>query len=393
MMQAKKSFGAPVSPGATLGILGGGQLGRMFAMEAKRMGYRVVTLEPSADSPCGQIADEQIQADYRDETALRRLADSCDVITYEFENIDAGAVEFLEKLGKPVRPDSHALRISQDRLLEKNFLRDAGLGVTAFAEVATPEALPAAAATVGFPGFLKTVRGGYDGKGQAPIADMAQAQAAFRVLYRGQPLIWERKVAFTKELSVTACRGGDDAVVVYPVAENVHVQNILDVSMVPARISPAAAQRAVETAEAVGRGLGIIGTYCVELFLVEGPSGLGDGILVNEIAPRPHNSGHYTLDACACSQFEQQVRAICGLPLGSTAAFKPSVMVNLLGAGTGDFLEGIDALMAVPELTFHLYGKAKAAAKRKMGHFTVLADTVAEALTKAEAARKLLRWK
>jgi 5-(carboxyamino)imidazole ribonucleotide synthase len=377
-----------LAPGATLGILGGGQLGRMFAMEAKRMGYRVVTLEPSPDSPCGQIADMQIEADYRDETALRTLADSCDVITYEFENIDAGAVEFLEKLGKPVRPGSAALRISQDRLLEKNFLRNAGLGVTAFAEVSDSEQLAAAAAQVGFPGFLKTTRGGYDGKGQAPINDMAQAEAAFRDLYRGQSLIWERKVPFLKELSVTACRGQDGNVACYPVAENVHVQNILDTSMVPARVSETASHAAKAVAEAVGQGLKIVGTYCVELFLVD-----GDGILVNEIAPRPHNSGHYTLDACACSQFEQQVRAICGLPLGSTALLKPSVMVNLLGAGTGDSLAGTDALLAVPELTFHLYGKAKAAAKRKMGHFTVLGKTIEEALAKAEAGRKLLRWK
>jgi 5-(carboxyamino)imidazole ribonucleotide synthase len=377
-----------IAPGATLGILGGGQLGRMFAMEAKRMGYRVVTLEPSPDSPCGQIADEQIAADYADETALRRLADSCDVITYEFENIDARAVEFLEKLGKPVRPGSAPLRISQDRLLEKNFLRNAGLGVTAFAEVASAEDLPAAAAQAGFPGFLKTVRGGYDGKGQLPFSDLAQAEAAFKQLYRGHSLIWEKKVRFLKELSVVACRGLDGKLVSYPVSENVHVQNILDVGLVPARISEAAARAARAAAEAVGEGLEIVGTYCVELFLTE-----GDGILVNEIAPRPHNSGHYTLDACACSQFEQQVRAICGLPLGSTAALKPSVMVNLLGAGTGDSLEGTDALLAVPELTFHLYGKSKAAAKRKMGHFTVLGNTAEEALSKADAARKHLRWK
>ncbi|MDB5050871.1 MAG: purK [Fibrobacteres bacterium] len=376
-----------VLPGATLGILGGGQLGRMFALEAKRMGYRVITLEPSPDSPCGQIADEQIEADYADESALRRLAASCDVITYEFENIDARAVEFLEGLGKPVHPDSRVLRISQDRLLEKTFLRDAGLGVAAFMAVDSPDDLKEAALKIGLPAVIKTVRGGYDGKGQAVVSDAAGAAAAFQRLHRGHPLIWERKIPFLKELSVVACRGIDGTASAYPVSENVHVENILDTGLVPARISAAAAAKARSTAEAVGDRLGIVGAYCVELFLVE-----GDGILVNEIAPRPHNSGHYTLDACVCSQFEQQVRAMCGLPLGSTLALKPSAMVNVLGDGNGNVLFGVDEAMREPNLVFHLYGKSQAAAKRKMGHYTVLADTVETALAKARAARALLRW-
>lgn len=374
-------------PGAALGILGGGQLGRMFALEAKRMGYRVVTLEPASDSPCGQVADEQIQADYADETALRRLAAASDVITYEFENIDARAVEFLEGLGKPVHPSSRVLRISQDRLLEKEFLRDAGLGVTAFMAVDSPAELAEAASKVGLPAVIKTVRGGYDGKGQAVVADMAAATAAFQRLHQGHPLIWERKVPFLKELSVIACRGADGKASAYPVSENIHVENILDTSMVPARISAAAEAKARAMAEAVGEKLGIIGSYCVELFLIE-----GDGILVNEIAPRPHNSGHYTLDACICSQFEQQVRAICGLPLGSTAAMLPSVMINLIGDGKGNTLLGVDQALRDGQLCFHLYGKTQAAAKRKMGHFTVLADSLDQALAKAQSARKLLHW-
>ena len=377
----------PILPGATLGILGGGQLGRMFALEAKRMGYRVITLEPVADSPCGQVADRQIEADYADRDALRELAAVCDVVTYEFENIDAAAVEFLEGLGKPVRPGSKALRITQDRLLEKDFLRKAGLGVTAFRAVDSPADLAAAGKECGYPAFLKTVRGGYDGKGQAPVADAAGAEPAFRSLHRGSPLIWERKVPFLMELSVVACRGADGAVASYPPSENVHVRNILDVSVVPARVSRRAAERAREAAEAVGRALEIVGTYCVELFLVE-----GDGILVNEIAPRPHNSGHYTLDACAVSQFEQQVRAICGLPLGAADILKPSVMVNLIGDGKGDVLLGVEEALERKGLSLHLYGKAKAAAGRKMGHFTVIADSVEEALERAGAARRTLRW-
>ncbi len=385
-----------VLPGATLGILGGGQLGRMFTLEAKRMGYRVVTLEPAADSPCGQVADEQIQADYADESALRRLAQASDVITYEFENIDARAVEFLEGLGKPVHPSSRVLRISQDRLLEKEFLRDAGLGVTAFMAVDSLADLTEASVKVGLPAVLKTVRGGYDGKGQAVVADMAAATLAFQRLHNGHPLIWERKVPFLKELSVIACRGMDGMdgkagragkASAYPVSENIHVENILDTSMVPARISAAAAAKARAMAEAVGEGLGIIGAYCVELFLID-----GDGILVNEIAPRPHNSGHYTLDACVCSQFEQQVRAICGLPLGSTSALKPSVMINLIGDGKGNALLGVEEALRDGNLSFHLYGKSQAAAKRKMGHFTVLGDSLDQALTQASAARKLLHW-
>ncbi len=376
-----------VLPGATLGILGGGQLGRMFALEAKRMGYRVMTLDPTANSPCGQVADEQIEADYTDEIALRRLASASDVITYEFENIDAHAVEFLEELGKPVFPNSRVLRISQDRILEKEFLQKAGLGVTPFMSVDSPADLFKAATEVGLPAVIKTVRGGYDGKGQAVVADLAAATAAFQRLHRGYPLIWEKKVPFLKELSVVACRGLDGKAKAYPVAENVHVENILETSMVPARISAAAAAKARGMAEAVGESLGIIGAYCVELFLVE-----NDGILVNEIAPRPHNSGHYTLDACVCSQFEQQVRAICGLPLGSTEALKPSVMVNLIGDGKGNSLLGVDEVLREGSLTLHLYGKAQAAAKRKMGHFTVVGDTLETALATAQASRRHLRW-
>jgi 5-(carboxyamino)imidazole ribonucleotide synthase len=376
-----------VLPGATLGILGGGQLGRMFALEAKRMGYRVVTLEPSPDSPCGQVADVQIQADYTDEAALRSLAEQCDVITYEFENIDARAVEFLEGLDKAVHPGSRVLRVSQDRLLEKGFLRDAGLGVADFMAVDSLEDVRTASARIGLPAVMKTVRGGYDGKGQAVVRDLAAADAAFAKLHRDHPLIWERMVPFLKELSVVACRGIDGKATAFPVSENVHVDNILDTGIVPARISSAAAERARGMAEAVGDKLGIVGSYCVELFLCA-----GDEILVNEIAPRPHNSGHYTLDACVCSQFEQQVRAICGLPLGTTAALKASVMINILGDGKGNTLFGTDEAMREENLVFHLYGKSQAAAKRKMGHFTVLADSVERALEKARAARALLRW-
>ncbi len=376
-----------ILPGSTLGILGGGQLGRMFALEAKRMGYRVVTLEPAEDSPCGQVADEQILAGYTDEDALRRLSAVADVVTYEFENIDARAVEFLEALGKPVHPSSRVLRISQDRLLEKNFLRESGLAVTEFMPVGSREEITEAAIKIGLPAVIKTVTGGYDGKGQAVVADLASALAAFQRLYNGHPLIWESKVPFLKELSVIACRGIDGKAKAYPVSENIHVENILDMSLVPARISPTAMAKAQAMAEKVGETLGIIGTYCVELFLTK-----DEGLLVNEIAPRPHNSGHYTLDACNCSQFEQQVRAICGLPLGSTQAREPSVMVNLIGDGQGNTLQGVDAALQLDNLTLHLYGKTQALPKRKMGHFTVTGDSLEAALATAQTGRRLLHW-
>jgi 5-(carboxyamino)imidazole ribonucleotide synthase len=359
-------------PGATLGILGGGQLGRMFAMAAKRLGYRVAVLEPSPGSPCGQIADEVIQADYADEAALRRLAAVSDAITYEFENVDARAVEFLEGLGKPVHPSSAALRITQDRILEKTFARENGIPVTAFAAVRSEEEARAVFHGEEFPAFLKTARGGYDGKGQIKVHNGEECARAVRdtPVFGGRDLILEKLVPFVKEISVVACRGRDGSFVSYPPAENVHVRNILDVTVLPARLTDESARAAIEIARKVGEGLTAVGTFCVELFV------LPDGdIWLNEIAPRPHNSGHATIDACLCSQFEQQVRALCGLPLGSPALLRPAAMVNLVGDGSGDHLHGVEKLLADPDVALHLYGKRHAPKGRKMGHFTVLGET------------------
>ena len=375
-----------VLPGATLGILGGGQLGRMFAIAAKQMGYRVVVLEPSLDSPCGQVADKVIAAPYADEKALRELAEVSDVLTYEFENVDAGAVEFLERLGKPVHPSSKALRITQDRILEKTFARDGGIPVTPFASVSSAQELESAMITVGFPAFLKTVRGGYDGKGQTRIENLEQGRQAF-VEFAGRDLILERLVPFVKEISVVACRGLDGTFAAYPASENIHANSILDISIHPARVEKSTMDTGGEIAQKVGEGLGIIGTFCVELFV------LADGsLLLNEIAPRPHNSGHATIDACLCSQFEQQVRAICGLPLGSTELLRSAVMINLIGTGEGDQLQGVDQLLSYPDVALHLYGKTKAPKGRKMGHFTVLAATADEAEKRARELQKILRW-
>lgn len=376
-------------PGATLGILGGGQLGRMFALAAKRMGYRVAVLEPSSDSPCGQVADVVIAADYTDEAALRRLAEVSDAVTYEFENVDARAVELLESLGKPVHPSSEALRVTQDRILEKTFARENDIPVTAFAVVRSEEEARAVYHGESFPGFLKTSRGGYDGKGQARVNNGEECAAAAREMFAaGAPdLILEKLVAFEKEVSVVACRGRDGSFAAYPPAENAHVRNILDVSILPARIPEESARAAVEIARKVGEGLSMVGTYCVELFLLPGGE-----IWFNEIAPRPHNSGHATLDACLCSQFEQQVRALCGLPLGPTSLLRPAAMVNLVGDGNGDTLHGVEALLAAPDVALHLYGKTKAPKGRKMGHFTVLGGSGSSAEARAKELRALLRW-
>jgi 5-(carboxyamino)imidazole ribonucleotide synthase len=370
---------------ATIGILGGGQLGRMLTLEAKRMGYRVVTLEPLPNSPCGQVADEQIVAAYDDARAIGELGARCDVVTYEFENIPLESVRQLEAHGRLVRPNSEVLRITQDRLLEKAFVRQTGCPVAPFAPVYDAAQLPAAIAKVGFPAVLKTARGGYDGKGQWVARDAAQAEAAVRSA-AGAPLIFERFVPFELEISVICTRGSDGALVAFPVTENRHDHGVLATTIVPARVSANVAKRAKAMAQTIGERLEIVGAYCVEFFVA------GAEVYVNEIAPRVHNSGHYSLDAMQLSQYEAHVRAICDLPLVEPHLFEPAVMVNILGAASGDFLSGIPALLRDPDLKLHLYGKQHAALRRKMGHFTVVAPTIEEALERAERGSELLSW-
>jgi len=377
----------PFLPGSTLGILGGGQLGRMLALAARRMGYRVVTLDPSPDSPCGQVADEQITAAYDNPSALRRLGKKCDVVTYEFENIPAASVKRLERAGVPVRPGSRVLEITQNRLAEKRFLNRIGVPTVPFHEVRTSADAERATRLTGFPAVIKSAGGGYDGKGQAVVRNRAAAQAALSVI-KARPLIWEGWADFEKELGVLCVRSLTGEVATYPVSENVHQDNILYTTAVPALISPRKAAEARRMAEKIARALDIVGLFCVEFFLLK------DGrLLVNEIAPRPHNSGHYTIDACECSQFEQQLRAVCGLPLGSTRlTTKAAAMVNLLGEGKGDRLAGVEKILVHREISFHLYGKTEAKAKRKMGHITVRRESVKSALALAKLARKRLEW-
>lgn len=369
----------------SLGILGGGQLGRMLTLEAKRMGYRVVTLEPLPNSPTGQIADEQIVAAYDDLRAIGELGARCDVVTYEFENIPLESVLALEADRRIVHPGSTALRITQERILEKTFVRECGIPTAEFAPVRSRAEFDLAQHSLGLPAVLKTTMGGYDGKGQWVVRSAADAEAAWTAA-KGRPLIWERLIAFDRELSIIAARNAHGQIVAFPTSENQHDHGVLATTIVPGRIDAAIDARARAYATTIAERLEIVGTFCVEFFQT------GDDLLVNEIAPRVHNSGHYSLDATQVSQYEMHVRAICGLPLVEPRQFAPAVMVNILGDGGGDTLGGLDDLLRERDLKLHVYGKSHAALRRKMGHFTVLAPSVEEALVKADHGRTLLHW-
>jgi 5-(carboxyamino)imidazole ribonucleotide synthase len=369
----------------TIGILGGGQLGRMLTLEAKRMGYRVVTLEPFPDSPTGQIADEQIVAAYDDLRAIGELGARSDIVTYEFENIPLESVLALEADRRLVDPSAAVLRITQERILEKAFVRECGIPTAEFAPVRDRDEFEAALTRIGFPGVLKTTMGGYDGKGQWVVRDRAAAEAALREA-RGHALIWEQLIAFDRELSIIATRDEGGDIVAFPVSENVHDHGVLAMTIVPGRVSEAIAERANAYAHTIATKLGIVGTFCVEFFQA------GDDLLVNEIAPRVHNSGHYSLDATQISQYELHVRAICGLPLVKPVLFAPAVMVNILGTGEGNVLEGVREILRDPGLKLHMYGKANASLRRKMAHFTVLGTSVDDAIARAERARAALHW-
>lgn len=371
-----------------IGVIGGGQLGRMFALEAKRMGFEVVVLDPQEHSPCGQIADEQIVAAYDDMAAIERLGQSTDIVTYEFENIAIASVEYLEQHGYRVSPTSEVLRITQDRLLEKRFVRSCGIATADFAEINRLDDFSGPSMSIGFPAILKTARGGYDGKGQWRVNSLDQARSAFAAA-KGATLIYEKVVPFVRELSVIATRAADDTIVCYPAGENTHDRGILMMTVAPARISDNARVRARSIAVTIGRKLGIVGTYCVELFMIASGE-----LLVNEIAPRPHNSGHYTIDVTQCSQYEQHVRAICDLPLAEPKLSSNAIMMNILGSGQGDHLTGEDDLLSDPSIVLHMYGKHHAVARRKMGHFTMLVDGPVDepAIVRAKSALAKLGW-
>jgi 5-(carboxyamino)imidazole ribonucleotide synthase len=370
-----RTAGGPILPGATVGVLGSGQLGRMFAIAARRMGYRVHTLSPEDDTPTGQVADREVRAAYDDLDAVRGFARGVDVVTFEFENVSAAAAEAAAEHA-PVRPAGAVLHTTQHRRREKRFLAGAGFPVAPFAAVSSPAGLAAALSEIGLPAVLKSAGWGYDGKGQAVIRDTAEAGNAWQAA--GLPpdgeAVVEAWIDFEREVSVVAARGLDGAVVDFRVIENRHHRHILDVSVAPAAVPPAVAAEAGRIARGILEELGVVGVLCVEMFLTR------DGrLLVNELAPRPHNSGHLTFDACVTSQFEQQLRAICGLPLGAPDLLRPAAMANLLGD-----------LWAGGEVKLHLYGKAHPRPGRKMGHLTALGATPEEALEQVLAARAAL---
>ncbi len=372
-----------VLPGGTIGVLGGGQLGRMMALAARRMGYRVHTLSPGFDTPTGQVADKEIDADYEDLEAIRAFARRVDVITFEFENVSTAATDAAAEL-VPIRPGGAALHQTQQRAREKAFLGDRGLPVTPFARVQSLDELAVALGVIGLPAIVKTAAFGYDGKGQHRITAIEEAEPVW-ALVGHQEAIVERVVDFAQEISVVAARGLDGAVVDFGAIENVHVNHILDVSVAPARIAPAIAQQAAAMTRRIMHELDYVGVLCVEFFVTR-----EETLLINEVAPRPHNSGHYSIDACLTSQFEQQVRAVCGLPLGSTEQPRPAAMVNLLGDLWGRGAPDWVAAMAVPGARLHLYGKHDPRPGRKMGHITAVADTVEQAMERALAARAVL---
>jgi 5-(carboxyamino)imidazole ribonucleotide synthase len=372
-----------IQPGSKLGVLGGGQLGRMFAMSARRLGYRVHTLAPEDDTPTGQIADVEINAAYDDLDAVRAFAKGVDVVTFEFENVSAAAAEAAEQHAI-VRPNGRALFIAQHRLREKAFLASHGLPVTPFAPVRTDAELAAAVDALGCPAILKTAAFGYDGKGQVAIGDPADADAAWTTLGR-QESILEAFVDLDREISVIGARGVDGHWSHFDPIENAHRHHILDVSMAPASVPPQLAAQAAEATHAVMDALDYVGILCVEFFVSR-----AGALLINELAPRPHNSGHLTFDACRTSQFEQQVRAICGLPLGAPDLLQPAAMANLLGECWADGTPDWAAALAMPAIKLHLYGKSTPRPGRKMGHLTALADTPEEARRLVVAARELL---
>jgi 5-(carboxyamino)imidazole ribonucleotide synthase len=369
---------SPLLPGGTIGILGGGQLGRMSAIAARRMGYKVKTFDPSAQACAAAIADEHTAAEWSDTAALTRFAQGCGRITLEFENIPPATVEFVAK-SVPSHPSANVLAICQNRRREKEFLRASGIPCAAFAVVSSLAELQAAVKTIGFPCVLKTADFGYDGKGQVklPTAE-ADLTAAWNKI-GGAVGVLEAWVPFQLEISVLVARTVDGRTAVYAAAENIHRNHILHLSLSPARISAATAAEARALALGIAEKIQLVGLLAVEMFVQDGR------IVVNELAPRPHNSGHQTFDVNETSQFEQHVRAVCGLPLGGTKPLQPSVMLNLLGDLWKNGQEpDWTQVLADPSAKLHLYDKGKAAPGRKMGHVTVTAPTLEEALRRAE---------
>ncbi|WP_409304012.1 5-(carboxyamino)imidazole ribonucleotide synthase [Peribacillus sp. SCS-155] len=359
-----------ILPGQTIGIIGGGQLGRMMALSAKAMGFNIAVLDPAPNCPCGQVADIEITGAYDDTEKLKELAAVSDVITFEFENINAPALGWLSRHAY-IPQGAELLKITQNRISEKDAISAAGVPVAPYFVISNKEDLGRYAERLGYPCVLKTARGGYDGKGQYVLRSAEDIDKATEILEAGECVL-EGWVAFTKEISVIINRSIHGEHSILPIAENIHKNNILDKSIVPARISEAARNKAILQAEKLAKELGLVGTLAVEMFLT-----VDDEIIINELAPRPHNSGHYSIDACATSQFEQHIRAVCGWPLGSTNLLKSVVMVNILGQHVHPIINNISK---ISDWKIHLYGKQEAKVNRKMGHVNILRETADEAL-------------
>lgn len=365
-----------ILPGATIGMIGGGQLGRMFVIAAKYLGYRVIVLEPGADSPAGQVADEQIVAAYDDPEALAIFAKRCDVITTEFENIPAQVLEDLSA-SCLVRPSAQALGKTQDRIVEKDFIRECGLLPVPYGAIRTRSDIAAAIEAIEFPAILKTARFGYDGKGQITVNTPDEVVAGYHA-HNSADCVLEQRIDLACEVSVVLARNVSGETQCFPVSENIHRDGILYQSIVPARVDESIAHAAQTAAKHIASQLDYVGVLAVEFFVTK-----QGALLVNEIAPRTHNSGHYTIDACVTSQFEQQVRTVCDLPFGDTRLLSPVVMTNLLGDLWGDSQPDWVEVLKSSSTKLHLYGKASAREGRKMGHYCTLADTVEAAETEA----------
>ncbi|MBH0231464.1 5-(carboxyamino)imidazole ribonucleotide synthase [Halobacillus yeomjeoni] len=357
-----------IRPGQTIGILGGGQLGRMMAVAARHMGYRIAVMDPTEDCPCAQVADEHIEAAYDDVAAAEKLAEISDVITYEFENVDLEVARSFEKAGK-LPQGAYSLEVTQNRSKEKQVAVDAGLEVPPFEIVHSYEELVRALRAIGYPSVIKTISGGYDGKGQLKLEDKDYLEQAEAFIKEGGTYIVEQWLEFDLEISQVFTRGLDGSISYFPIGENIHKNHILHETRVPARISDYVGDQAREAVKALAEKIGVVGTFAVEMFVRD------EKVYINEMAPRPHNSGHYTIEACSVSQFEQHVRAICGLPLLTVHTLPAAVMVNVLGKHRGYLLDHLETFR---DIHLHDYGKKEARTNRKMGHITVVGNSLEE---------------
>ncbi|MFN2339950.1 MAG: 5-(carboxyamino)imidazole ribonucleotide synthase [Halanaerobium sp.] len=374
-----------------IGIIGGGQLGKMMILEAKKMGFYVTILDPTKSCPADSIADEHLVADFDDEEAIRKLAAKSDLLTYEFEHIGVEVLKELENEGYKIYPTARSLEIIQNKYHQKTVLKQEKIAVPEFIKVTNPEEIKEAAHDFGYPMMLKSCTGGYDGKGNALIDSQAEVETAFQELGAGKtPLMVEKYIPFKKEISIIAARGLTGEMKVYPAGENDHRDNILYETKVPAEISAELETKAEELAREVLEVFSGVGIFCVEMFVTE-----ANQLLINEIAPRPHNSGHYTIEGSVTSQFEQHVRAIAGLPLGDTTLVRPSVMRNILGSGEEGKAQivGLEPALALEGVKVHIYQKTISRPGRKMGHLTVTADSLDQAAARALEASQLIEIK